>query len=90
MIERAGRPAQERGDRCARGFAEGAAPPSFACVVRCDASRRMTNRAARGFADLARGLIAGTLDHDGEAIRVTLEDLRGAKTHLYFHPRKLE
>lgn len=72
-----------------RKLYEGAELPSFECT-RPEAGRmEMVYRSARGFADLAHGLIEATAEHYGEAIEIEALDLSGgAKTHVRFSLRK--
>ena len=55
----------------------------------CDASRPgqlvMTYKSSRPFADLAEGLILACIEHYGEDMALTSEDLSGAqRTHVSF------
>ncbi|MFZ6185846.1 heme NO-binding domain-containing protein [Nannocystis pusilla] len=74
-----------------RKLYEDAELPTFECSPVADGRMDMVYRSARGFADLAHGLIEATAEHYGDAIAVDVEDLSGgARTHVRFRLRKLQ
>lgn len=74
-----------------RKLYEDAELPTFECSPVVDGRMDMVYRSARGFADLAHGLIEATAEHYGDAIAVDVEDLSGgARTHVRFRLRKLQ
>jgi hypothetical protein len=51
--------------------------PGFECVAIASGGLQMTYRSTKPLADLAEGLIRGSVDHFGDPVRIAREDLPG-------------
>lgn len=58
--------------------------PTFSFAKSEPGRMEMTYRSSRGFADVAEGLILGTMDHFGESLKLERTDLNEAKTAAIF------
>lgn len=67
----------------------GADLPQFDCEQTTPELLVLTYRSSRGFAELARGLIEGCLDHFGETASISMEDhSNGSNTFVRFEVRR--